>query len=140
MTQRLAHQMSEARSSPDDARVERWERLRADIAHFVENGRVTWSFMRWLDPKKFEHWELRSVRPRPSLRVFGRFAEPDVFVGTHAVERAPLGRKWSLQWELEKLACEEAWNLALAGCEPFRSDTYEDYITENASRFPKVPT
>jgi len=139
MTQRLAQQIADALSSPDQHRVERWERLRADIAHFVENGMITWSFMRWLDPKKYEHWELRSVRPRPSLRVFGRFAEPNVFVGTHAVERTSLGAKWSLQWEMEKLECEEAWKLALGDCEPFRSCKYEDYITENSSIVPRVP-
>jgi hypothetical protein len=139
MTKRLAGQISDGRASADQKRLERWESLRADIAHYVENGLVTWALLRWLDPKKYEHWELRSRRPRPSLRVFGRFAEPNVFVGTHVVERSPLGTKWSLNWELEKLECEDEWNLALNGCCPFRSCVYEHYITENAYRFPKVP-
>jgi hypothetical protein len=140
MTKRLKEQISEGLVSPDAKRVERWDRLRADIAYYVGNGLVTWSLMRWLDPKKFEHWELRSVRPRPSLRVFGRFAEADVFIGTHMVERAPLGGKWSLNWELEKLICEDEWNQALPGCAPFRASSYEEYITENAYRFPRVPS
>lgn len=138
MTRRLADQLTSARMSPDQRHVERWERLRADIAHFVENGMVNWAFMKWLEPKKHEIWELRSVRPRPSIRVFGRFAEPDVFVGTHAVERPGLGAKWSLQWELEKLTCEEQWRFAVGDHEPFRASRYEDYITENARREPEV--
>jgi hypothetical protein len=138
MTERLAREITDGRASLDPRRVERWERLRADISHFVENGLITWAFMRWLDPKKYEHWELRSLRPRPSFRVFGRFAEPDVFVGTHIKERAPLGAKWSLDWEIEKLVCEDEWRAALSDCEPFRSDDYTDYITENAYISPKV--
>ncbi len=139
MTGRLMAQFDEARSSPDPKRVERWERLAADIAYFIENGRVSWAFMKWLEPRKFEHWELRSVRPRPSLRVFGRFAAPDMFIATHAAERAPLGAKWSLQWELEKLTCEEEWEAALPRVPPFRGERYEDYITENVSIFPRIP-
>ena len=139
MTKRLNAEIAEGRSSADPKRQERWERLRADISHFIENGYVTWALMKWLDPKKYEHWELKSVRPRPSLRVFGRFAEPDVFVGTHVVERAPLGAKWTMKWEMEKLICEAEWKNALGDCSPYRSDVYENYITENSSRYPKVP-
>jgi hypothetical protein len=94
--------------------------------------------MKWLDPQKFEHWEIKSRRPRPSLRIFGRFAKPNVFVGTHVVERTRLGAKWSLDWELEKLVCEDEWKAALGEHPPFRGRAYEDYITENAYRFPKV--
>jgi hypothetical protein len=139
MTRRLTGEVAAGIASLDPRRLERWEHLRADISHFVENGLVTWSFMRWLEPKKFEHWELRSVRPRPSLRVFGRFAERDVFIGTHVKERASLGAKWSLNWELEKLVCEDEWRLALDGSAPFRACAYEDYFTENAYRYPMVP-
>jgi hypothetical protein len=139
MTKQLTSQLANARSSPDQTIVERWERLRADIAHFVENGMINWSFMKWLEPKKQEIWALRSVRPRPSIRVFGRFAEPNVFVGTHAAERTTLGGKWSLEWEMEKFICEEQWTLALGDSDPFRSPNYNDYVTENASSEPEVP-
>ena len=103
--------------------------LDEQVRRYESEGRV----------KKFEHWELRSVRPRPSLRLFGRFAEPNVFVGTHIVERAPLGAKWSQSWEIEKLICEDEWKQAMGNARPFQSDTYEDYITENSSRCPRVP-
>lgn len=138
MTAHLHGQISEALVSGDPARIERWERLQADIAHFVQGGYVNWNLMKWLDPHKYEHWELCSVRPRPSLRVFGRFALPDVFVGTHVAERKKLKGKWSLEWELEKLTCEDHWKTALGNYAPFHGDSYESYITENASRKPKV--
>ena len=139
MTQQLNSQISLALASEDSARVERWEYLRADISHYVEGGRVTWDLMRWLCPHKFEHWELRSRRPRPSLRVFGRFAEPDVFVGTHVAERTSLKEKWNLQWELAKLSCEDYWKHALGDRPAFTAESYESYITENAYRHLKVP-
>jgi hypothetical protein len=91
--------------------------------------------MKWLDPKKYEHWELKSVRPRPSLRVFGRFACPDVFVGTHIVERTKLKGKWTIEWEIEKLTCEDHWKAALGNFIPFSARDYEGYITENATRY-----
>jgi hypothetical protein len=112
---------------------ERWARLEGDMKHFVGGGFVNWSLMKWLDPHKFEHWNLRSKRPKPSLRVFGRFALPDVFVGTHVVARGALNKKWHINWELEKLRCEDIWK----DCglkEPFSGSAYDDYITENARR------
>jgi hypothetical protein len=139
MTKRLAGQITGGLSSPDEGRRERWDRLRADLSHFVEGGLTTWATMKWLDPQKYEHWEIKSRRPRPSLRVFGRFAEPNIFVGTHVVERVSLGAKWSLNWEFEKLICEDEWKLALGDAQFFHGDAYEAYITENAYRFPKVP-
>lgn len=140
MTAHLGNQIAAARASSDPSHVERWERLRADIGHYVGGGRITWNLMRWLDPHRYEHWELRSVRPKPSLRVFGRFAEPDVFVGTHAVERKPLKAKWSLEWELEKLTCEERWKEALGDCAPFAAAAFENYFTENATHQVEVPS
>jgi hypothetical protein len=86
--------------------LDRWAALESQISTFVEGGYVNWDFMRWLQPQDAEHWELRNTRPRPSLRVFGRFAKPNVFVGTHVTERKPLGGRNSHQWVAEVLrAC-----------------------------------
>lgn len=138
MTKHLNGQIAEACASPEALRAQRWGRLQADIALFVEGGFINWELMKWLDPHKFEHWTLKSVRPRPSLRVFGRFAQPDVFVGTHVVERTPLKRKWSIEWELQKLICEERWKEVLGVQAPFHAEHYEDYITEKAAKQLKV--
>jgi hypothetical protein len=124
-------------ASIDEDAIDRWEALQADMAHFVEEGLVTWKFMKWLDPKKHEIWELISKRPRPSLRVFGRFAMPNVYIATHVAQRNLLGGKWSLEFEIEKLKAEEIWN-DLTEQPPFVADTYEEYITSNARRTLKV--
>lgn len=134
MTTHLATQIENGCRSDDSGLKARWEKLRADISHFVEGGYVNWNLMKWLDPKKFGHWELKSVRPKPSLRVFGRFACPDVFVGTHAVERKHLGGRWAMAWEMEKLRCEDYWKATLNNFQPFSAEMYEGYITENASK------
>lgn len=112
--------------------LDRWVRLEADLVHFVVGGKMNSKLLTQLDPPKFEHWEFRSVRPRPSIRVFGRFALPDVFVATHAIERAKLKGKWDFTWEYEKLRCEDIWN-EMFTCPPFSGSHYTDYVTENAS-------
>jgi hypothetical protein len=127
-----------ARQSTDERTIKRWAQLEADIGYFIEGGYITGDRLKQLQPFQYEHWELRSLQPRPSLRVFGRFAMPDVFVGTHVCERPRLGAKWSLSWELEKLACEEHWEAAGLP-DPFHADTYEAYVTDNASRRLGVP-
>ncbi len=62
---------------------------------------MTENLIKQLKPEKFEHWELISRRPKPSLRVFGRFAKPNVFVGTYVRERRGLGKRGrnNLNWK-----------------------------------------
>jgi hypothetical protein len=127
-------QMAEARASDEEPIRARWQRLEADISHYVAGGYVNWAFMKWLDPHKYEHWELRSVRPKPSLRVFGRFACPDVFIATHCHERKGLRQKWSINWEIEKLTCEDHWRVAVGDLVPFSAAEYESYLTDNAEK------
>jgi hypothetical protein len=98
---------------------------------------MTEKILKQLKPEKYEHWELISRRPRPSLRVFGRFAKPNVFIGTHVQPRHGMGGMWSPAFEHEKLVCEDYWRDAGLP-EPFRGAKYEDYITENASRMLRV--
>lgn len=121
------------KTNPDERIRQRWATLEAAISHFVEGGLVTEDLIKQLKPPKYEHWELRSRKPRPSLRVFGRFALPDVFVGTHVDRRDRLGGMWSPEFEHEKLVCEDHWN-ATGLSTPFTHPLfqYEAYITENA--------
>ena len=141
MCKPLHDALGQGRSSPDDSVRKRWAQLEAAMIHFVENGRMDEKLIKQLVPPKFEHWELISRRPRPSLRVFGRFALPDVFIGTHVKERKELGGKWSDQFEMEKLICEQHYKRAGLTC--VFSDNplfrYNSYITENASAQPRIP-
>jgi len=111
----------------------RWAKLEADMSHFVEGGYINWNLMKWLDPQKQEVWELKSVRPKPSIRVFGRFAEPDVFVGTNYQLRNKMKGKWSQEFWNEIGECEKIW-ADLFKSDPLRGKIYSDYITKNADK------
>ena len=113
-----------------------WAALEAAMGYFVEGGLITDDLVKQLLPEKYEHWELRSRKPKPSLRVFGRFALPDVFIGTHVKLRTELGGMWSSQFENEKLVCEDHWKeagLPDAFSAP-PNFLYEDYLTSNAHK------
>jgi hypothetical protein len=108
----LAVEMQRGREDGDPKVRARWATLEAAMSYFVEGHAVTDDLIKQLIPAKFEHWELRSRKPRPSLRVFGRFVDRDIFVGTHIKNRDELGAMWSVQFEHEKLVCEDHWKAA----------------------------
>jgi hypothetical protein len=120
------------RSLPE--KFDRWAKLEADMSHFVEGGYINWGLMKWLDPQKQEVWELKSVRPKPSIRVFGRFAEPNVFVGTNLQFRTDLKEKWSKEFWEEIFKCGEIWKSLFDDEGPFKGKLYTDYITVNAGK------
>jgi hypothetical protein len=140
MCKPLYREIHNGRSDPDAKVRQRWAALETAIGYFVEGGYITEDLIKQLRDQKHEHWELRSRKPKPSLRVFGRFALPDVFVGTHVERRDSLGGMWSSQFEHQKLVCEDHWREAGLP-EPFTDAPhfrYERYITSNAQRKIKV--
>ncbi len=146
MCKPLYEAIEQGRTNPEAATRRRWAQLEADIGTFVEGGFITDKLVKQLKDPKYEHWELISRRPAPSLRVFARFAKPDVLVGTHACQRQQLGGMWSAAFEHEKLVCEDHWKAAgLPTTPPPGAFTaapdfaYERYITENARRKLEVP-
>lgn len=136
MCKPLYDSVQHGRSSLDEKERQSWAKLEAAMSHFIEGGYVTDDLIKQLGPPKYEHWELRSRKPRPSLRVFGRFACPDVFVGTHVCLRKALGGMWSPQYEHEKLVCEDHWKDAGMPA-PYTAPPdfhYESYMTSNARK------
>lgn len=136
MCKPLFDSIEEGKSSQKEKDRQPWAALEAAMSHFVDGGIVTDDLIKQLVPGKYEHWELRSRKPKPSMRVFGRFAQPDVFIGTHVKLRTELGGMWSPQFELEKLVCEDHWNGAGLP-EAFSAPPdflYEDYLTSNAHK------
>lgn len=123
-------------NDPDEKERQCWAKVQAAFSTFIEGGLITEDLMKQLKPEKFEHWEFRCRKPRPSIRVFGRFAVPDVFVATHPRSRTALGGMWSPEFEHEKLVSEDHWK-ACGLDAPFSDPKvfrYEAYITENAQR------
>jgi len=72
MCKPLYTELELGKSDKDETVRKRWAELEGAMIHFVEGGRMTEQLIKQLKPEKFEHWELLSRKPRPSLRVFGR--------------------------------------------------------------------
>ena len=136
MCKPIFESLETGRQSIDEAERQCWAKVEAAFSHFIAGGLVTEQLLKQLKDYKNEHWAFRCRNPRPSIRVFGRFAMPDVFVATHAVSRTALRGMWSPEFEHEKLVCEEHWSNAGLG-EPFSDPPkfrYSEYISGEATR------
>lgn len=111
----------------------RWSRLRADLDSFVEGRLIVVGrngYMKLLDPRREEVWEIRSRSPKPSLRLFGRFAARDVFVALTWSARAPLAGKGSLPWRDAIRACKAEWRKLFPTYQPLSGSDIHDYIAD----------
>jgi len=109
------------------------------IAICLEPYKAGKSDMGRLDRPSDEVWDFRAVR-QPGLRVFGRFAEPDVFVALTCwprsrsldwLDRPPLLDTGSRQFRDAIDGCKEEWVKLFNSSEPFIGGSPRDYITEN---------
>ena len=122
--------------------------LRADLEMFVRGQVLSVSmtpykhkkaYMGLLDPPERGFWDIRSRDPNPALRVFGHFADVNLFVALvwhpRSVEvdgRPPLGSAQDLSWEFAKLECEEAWRDLFPNHAPRIREKISDLISEDA--------
>lgn len=97
----------------DEITEERYGRLRADLETFVVEADLYPHYLFWLSPRRDLVWEIRSIADEPTLRVLGRFAEPDIFVALAIEERAELGGWESASWKRAKRATIQRWNSVL---------------------------
>ena len=116
-------------SSTDDE--DRFNRLRADLEHFVTGGFIDPNYIKKMK-KTEEVWTIRSVRPRPSLRVFGRFAIPDVLVATHYHDRQFLGEFNSRDWRQEIRHCKAKWRGLFPSYQPLSGENINAYVSNAA--------
>lgn len=126
----------------------RANRLRADLESFVMGQVVPVSmtpyqhkaaYMGLLDPPERGFWDIRSRDPNPGLRVFGQFADVDLFVALvwhprsiQIDDKPPLGSARGLNWELAKLQCEEAWQDLFPSHRPRIREKISDLISQDA--------
>ena len=114
------------------ADVERIARLEAQLSHFVEGGVVDPSYIRRLRKPAHALFEIRSRRPRPSIRVFGRFADKDVFISLNAALRAPLGGRGSRPWRDEIVRSHVLWHQLFPTYDALDGQSLHELISENA--------
>lgn len=137
--------MQEA-TDPTGSTAFRMGRLISDLDLFSTGERITVGYgaektcmMKHLDPRREEVWEIRSRDPKPSFRVFGRFAEPDVFIATNMARRDQLGALGSHEWADEVRRCKVIWRRLFPTYLPHTGESIHDYITENVYEVSNFP-
>lgn len=113
--------------------------LRADLERFTDGqdmlpiaakpfkGKT--SYLKRLDPPRREVWEIRSLDPKPGIRVLGRFASKDVFVALAWYERAPLLGPGSREWRDAVIDCKTKWDNLFGPYQPISEASFHDYLS-----------
>lgn len=76
-------------------------------------------------------FDIRSRDPKPGLRVFGAFSEPDTFVALTWGYRRDLGDSTDGRFRQAVLSAIGAWDRRFPNCHPFYSENLDDHITFN---------
>lgn len=127
----------------DNAEKYRCGKLWADFDRFVEGRLIPVSldnpytkpkntYLSRMDPDDDEVWQIRSRAPKPAMRVFGRFACTDCFVGLSWRLRNELGGPRSREFRQEIRRCLAAWRRIFPSYNAFSGDTVNEYISEKA--------
>lgn len=117
----------------------RANRLRADFDMFIAGQVISVAqdpykkkknaYMSPLDPIADEVWEIRSRDPKPGIRVFGRFAEYDVFVALNWAHRDMLGGPKSREFRDERERCKAEWRKLFPSYAPHTGASPHDYAS-----------
>lgn len=96
-------------------------------------GKAREAHLARLDPPPPEVWEFRITEPaRSQVRVFGRFARPNLFVATHIISRHLLGKVGSSVWRNALRDCVSAWEALFPGVSPHSGTSLHEYVTQNS--------
>lgn len=82
-----------------------------------------------LEPHSDEVWEIRDVKPKPSLRILGSFASKDFFIALAPYERSQLGKKTSPEWAMALQIYKEQWKWLFDGHQPMSGSFPDDYLS-----------
>jgi len=88
------------------------------------------SYMSRLMPPRDEVWDIRCVDPAPGIRVLGRFAERDVFIGLTWEMRLALKKFGSREWRDAILRATHVWRQLFPVYDPLMGDYFADYISD----------
>lgn len=113
----------------DEEMEDRLGILQADLELFAEGQPIDPKYLFLLYPAHEAVWEIRSLRPHPSIRVLGRFAMKDVFIATNIELRENLGGWQSREWKnVKRLACTR-WGHCFHTFPPMLSTNIHDLVT-----------
>ena len=95
-----------------------------------DHCRPIWSFLLKVSPLiRQAVWEIRSVRPAPSIRVLVLFAKKNVFVATNFAFREDLGEWQSREWKNVKRAALAGWRRLFHPYDPLESTNIQNLVT-----------
>lgn len=125
----------------DEKFDERFAKLRADLDRFVDGSEVTVAhnpykrskkaYIARTNPIEDEVWDIRSVDPRPGIRVLGFFAEKDVFIALEWEFRTNLDGPGGKLWSKFLRANGAHWRRLFGVYRPHSGGQTSDYISEN---------
>jgi hypothetical protein len=125
----------------DDDHDQRFSALRSDLDKFVTGGQITVAhhpykkskkaYIARTDPTSGGIWDIRSIDPRPGLRVLGCFAEVDVFVALEWEFRINLGGPDDKRWRDFIVRCKANWNRTFGPYRPLIGGQTSDFISNN---------
>jgi hypothetical protein len=120
----------------DQRKLDRWLTARAILEAFVDGRWMTIKTrpkskgqLAMLSPHADEIWEIRDIRPKPSLRILGSFAEKDVFIALAPYERSELGARDSTEWVTALQLYKLQWSWLFDGHRPMSGSFPNDYIS-----------
>lgn len=119
----------------------RLAQLRGDLDAFVLGQRISvanhpyekdkTAYIARVDPVHKEIWDIRSIDPKPGIRVLGCFAEVNVFVALVWDYRANLDGPGGPLWGAFVQQAEHMWNRFSLGLSPHSGSAIGDYISDN---------
>ena len=113
----------------DDLSEERRANLIADLESFITRNSISPEYLKGLQPKSKGVFEIRSVRPKPSVRVFCFLAAQDTLICTHMVERTELGGFGHISWQHESRQARSYWRALFPTHAPLTGDDISTKIT-----------
>lgn len=149
----IVHDLGRAQDIP------RMFELQAELESFVRGDHMTMCFIPFkhkkariglLDPESLAICDIRCQHKSPGIRVLGRFAATDCFVGLEwrprskpivGFNNAPLSDERSgNEWTFASLEVEQRWKQILGDAPYVSGGNISDYISANCSRFgPRNP-
>jgi hypothetical protein len=110
-----------------------WEQrvasLQADLERFVVDRTIDPKYLFLLSPRRDAAWEIRSVRPSPSIRVLGHFAHKDIFVATTFAKREDLNGWQSEEWKAIKRRSAAIWRRLFQQYQPRKETRVQDLVS-----------
>jgi hypothetical protein len=121
-------------------------RLWADFDRFIEGRPITvalnspyskpkTTFMARIDPPEDDVIEIRSRDPKPGIRVFGRFADKDIYVALNWEYREKLLGPQEREFDREREICKAKWRHFFHTYPSICGTQINEYFTDTSNVF-----